>query len=448
MMPKPVPRVQGSWDLAAKVELLDRWATSRLTQFKPWFFTAAVLLGITWITFSRLLSEGITDHVYLFGRETLRAVQAWENHGFFALAGFFPLGGTYFGANTFPSQIYQSYPPLYLLPYWLGYHLFGEAGFPLFKIGLSFTVIIGAGLLLATLATSIFGSALKGNRQLVFVVTYAITTTNEALLRFCMIDEPDYLGLIIWLLAVVLLQRWWSKPESQASRMPVAIPLTFFLAAWIYPILAALSFLVAFGLQRLRLSGRLRRGLRAILLPTFAGISLYWLQRLIANIMFRDGKLMGSNLWDRMGLTPSKEYHDGVFDALEFLYWQKSGATPESSRVAMPQIVEHYAIWIIGVILFVICLARLLETQKQLTLILAAAQMWLFVPLLHQSLAQHAWIYAIHFMPSVVLGWVGGLCLLLPRRAGDLFGPAALAGLGALIWVIQIRFFLVNYWIS
>ena len=139
MMPKPVPRVQGSWDLAAKVELLDRWATSRLTQFKPWFFTAALLLGITWITFSRLLGEGITDHVYLFGRETLRAVQAWENHGFFALAGFFPLGGTYFGANTFPSQIYQSYPPLYLLPYWLGYHLFGEAGFPLFKIGLSFT---------------------------------------------------------------------------------------------------------------------------------------------------------------------------------------------------------------------------------------------------------------------------------------------------------------------
>ncbi len=45
MMPTPVPRVQGSWDLAAKVELLDRWATSRLTQFKPWFFTAAVLLG-------------------------------------------------------------------------------------------------------------------------------------------------------------------------------------------------------------------------------------------------------------------------------------------------------------------------------------------------------------------------------------------------------------------
>jgi hypothetical protein len=74
-------------------------------------FTAAVLLGITWITFSRLLSEGIADHVYLFGRETLRAVQAWENHGFFAMAGFFPLGGAYFGANTFPSQIYQSYPP-------------------------------------------------------------------------------------------------------------------------------------------------------------------------------------------------------------------------------------------------------------------------------------------------------------------------------------------------
>jgi hypothetical protein len=149
-----------------------------------------------------------------------------------------------------------------------------------------------------------------------------------------------------------------------------------------------------------------------------------------------------------MGLTHSLDYHDGVFDALEFLYWQKSGATPLSTRVAIPQIVEHYAIWIIGVVLFVFCLARLLDTHKQLTLILAAAQMWLFVPLLHQSLAQHAWIYAIHFMPTVVLGWIGGLSLLLPRRSGDLFGPVALVGLGSLIWVIQIRFFLVNYWHS
>jgi hypothetical protein len=78
----------------AKAQCLDRWATSRLTQFRPWLFTAAVLLGITWLTFSRLLGEGIADHVYLFGRETLRAVQAWENHGFFAMAGFFPLGGS------------------------------------------------------------------------------------------------------------------------------------------------------------------------------------------------------------------------------------------------------------------------------------------------------------------------------------------------------------------
>ena len=126
--------------------------------------TAALLLAITWLTFSRFLGEGILDHVYLFGRETLRAAQAWENHGFFAMAGFFHLGGTYFDAKTFPDQIYQSYPPLYLLPYWFGYHLFGEAGFPLFKIGLSFVVIIGAGLLLATLATAIFACAVQGNR--------------------------------------------------------------------------------------------------------------------------------------------------------------------------------------------------------------------------------------------------------------------------------------------
>jgi hypothetical protein len=91
---------------------------------------------------------------------------------------------------------------------------------------------------------------------------------------------------------------------------------------------------------------------------------------------------------------------------------------------------------------------RLQDRHKQLTLILAAVQMWLFVPLLHQSLAQHAWIYATHFMPSVVLGWIGGLSLLLPRRSGDLFGPVAMVGLGSLIWVIQIRFFLANYWHS
>lgn len=50
--------------------------------------------------------------------------------------------------------------------------------------------------------------------------------------------------------------------------------------------------------------------------------------------------------------------------------------------------------------------------------------------------------------PAWLLGWIGGLSLLLPRRSGDLFGPVALVGLGSLIWVIQIRFFLVNFWHS
>ena len=159
-----VPGRQGPSKLSSLAEWPLRWTASWLTPFRPWLVTAALLLAITWLTFSRLLGEGILDHVYLFGRETLRAAQAWENHGFFAMAGFFPLGGTYFDAKTFPDQIYQSYPPLYLLPYWFGYHLFGEADFPLFKIGLSFAVIIGAGLLLATLATAIFASAVQGNR--------------------------------------------------------------------------------------------------------------------------------------------------------------------------------------------------------------------------------------------------------------------------------------------
>ena len=84
-----------------------------------------VLAAITWLTFTRLLAVDVGDHVYAWGHETLRAVQAWENHGFFRMAGFFPLGGTYFPPDQFPPTLYQSYPPLYLLPYWLGYKLDG-----------------------------------------------------------------------------------------------------------------------------------------------------------------------------------------------------------------------------------------------------------------------------------------------------------------------------------
>jgi hypothetical protein len=439
------PRAPGEWIRAAGSSLQVLASRQWLSKLSPWSFTFGIVLAITWLTFSRLLAEGLADHAYQFGKESLRAVQAWENHGFFPLAGFFPLGGTYFGADRFPDPIYQSYPPLYLLPLWLGYRFVGEAGFHLVKVYGSLLLIAATGLLVARIATVVFASRQQENRQLVFVVAYAITITNEALLRYCMIDEPDYLGLIFFLLGVVMLERWWSMQEPRPGRVPRRVILVFLLSAWIYPILGAISFIAAFGLQRLRMDQRLQRGIRSILLPSLTGIALYWIQRLIANVIFSDRRLLGSHLHDRMGLTSSQEFHDGVLDSLEFLHWQKGGSTPASSGVAIPQIVEHYAIWVLGVVLFIFCLTRLRSSQSQLTLILAGAQTWMFIPLLHQSLAMHAWIYAIHFMPAVVLGLVGGLVLLLPRRHGDLFAPVALAGVGMLIWSIQIRFFLVNY---
>lgn len=68
---------------------------------------------------------------------------------------------------------------------------------------------------------------------------------------------------------------------------------------------------------------------------------------------------------------------------------------------------------------------------RQLVLILAAGQLWLFVPLL--QLAYHDWIYAIHFVPTVVLGWVGAFETLMPRRPGGVVAPWMLGFVATLI---------------
>ena len=44
-----------------------------------------------------------------------------------------------------------------------------------------------------------------------------------------------------------------------------------------------------------------------------------------------------------------------------------------------------------------------------------------------------------------MLGWVGGLTTLLPRRPGSLITPWLLGFFGLLIWAIQLRTYLVAY---
>ncbi|MCP9841342.1 hypothetical protein KBY93_11960 [Synechococcus sp. J7-Johnson] len=402
----------------------------------------AVLLVITWFTGARLLNEGLHAHIYDFGNEALRAVQAWENHGFFSMGGMYPWGRGYFDAASFPQTIYRSKTPLALLPLWLGYRLVGESGFHLFKLYWSLAVVLLMGLLLAAIATSCFASRRVGDRQLVFASTYAIAITNEALLRYCLVDEPQYLGLFLHLLGVFLLLKWLRGPTARAAGLRGVIGV-FFLASWTYPILGGINAVIAMGLKRLRPDRRLRWALGAIGLASLLGPVLYFLQRWTVSAMFPD-RLVGQRLPTRMGFTPDNNFHDGVFDALNFLFWQKSGETLESSGVAPSHAIEHYAVWILGMVLFVLCLSRI-RRDRQLLLILSAGQMWLFIPLFHQTLSQHPWIYGLLFTPTVVLGWVGAPTLLLPHRPGDSFPAFVMVGVAVLIWAIQLRFFLVNY---
>jgi len=431
----PVARIPRGWRTPASAERLERQLP-----------LVAMLVAITGLTFSRLLAEGLADSLYMFGHETLRAVQAWENFGLFAWAGFFPLGSDYLSADhvIYSTEIYQSYPPLYLLIYWPSYHLFGEAGFHAFKLFWSLGYAVAMGLLLGSLASSCFTARKTGYRQLVFAAAYVMAISNQAVLRYVLIDEPDYLGLILLLLGVELLRRRWQLAEPQSAR-PWGLWLVWFLGSWTYPILGAFSFLSVYALQRLRLSGSIRSSLRSLLLPLGLGIALYWIQRITANLLNPAG-LTGSSLFGRMGLTADTYSHNnGVLDALSLLIWQKSGSTAFTTNVAPSQVLEHAGIWILGVILFTIALAHLRGGRRQLLLILAAAQLWLFVPLLHQSLAMHDWIYAIHFVPTVVFGWVGACECLLPQRKGEVFAPWMLGFIAMLIWSIQIRFFLVAY---
>lgn len=423
-------------------------------QPSAWLSPLAILL-ITAFTYWRLIDSNLFAHLFDFGTEGLNSVQAWVNHGFWSMAGLFPWGKGYFPVNLPPDQIYQSKTPLHLFPLWGGYLLGGSKGFPAFKVVYSLALASCNGLLLGGIARLCF--PLRGHNwqspipgSLVVVCTYAITISNEAMLRFCMIDEPDYLGLTFWLATVLSLGLWAGPPSDSQGEAPAAddgrprLAMALgFLAAWIYPILGVVNLITLFLLQLFPLSARLRRGLRSLIPGALAGIGLYWLQRVLANWLIPQ-VLFGSKLIDRMGLTASMEQHDGVLDALNFIFDQRSGGIPE--HLQKSQIYdEHSAVWIIGLILFFIVLAKLPGSHRKVLLLLAAGQSWLLIPFLFQSISQHGWVYAIHFMPSVVLGWIGALTTLLPGRRTALFAPGMLGFLCLLIWVIQLRWFLVAY---
>lgn len=412
--------------------------------------TLLTLIAITAITDWRLIDSGLASHLFDFGQESLHAVQAWENHGFWSMAGLFSWGQGYLPADTPPQMIYQSKTPLHLLHLWGAYKLFGTAGFPTFKLVFSLAVTSLNGLLLGWIALLCFPKP-KGEKssaippQLIFVCTYALTISNESMLRYCLVDEPDYLGLTFWLATVASLG-WWLQQEgvrSQHTTSPRLAMALGLLTSWTYPILGAINVISLFLLQLVPMATRLRHGLRSLLPGAVIGIGFYWLQRSIAKLLI-PAKLYGSKLMDRMGLTRDLEYHDGVLDALDFLFDQRSGGIPKDLRNS--QIYdEHTAIWVAGIVLFFIVMARISSTRSRVLLTLAAAEAWLFIPLLSQSVAMHGWVYGIHFMPSVVLGWVGAFSRVLPGHRTELFAPGALGFVCLLIWVIQLRWFLVAY---
>jgi hypothetical protein len=425
------------------------WLTHKLALSTPNVLTLIALVVLTALTDWRLIDSGLPNHLFDFGPESLNAVQAWENHGFWSMAGMFSWGQGYLPADLPPEKLYQSKTPLHLLHLWLAYKLFGSAGFASFKLVFSLAVISLNGLLLGWIAVLCFHNKHTSRfpipRQLIFVSAYAITISNESMLRFCLMDEPDYLALTSWLATVVNLALWVrQRLHCNVQTQKPAMAMTFgFLTSWLYPILGVINFISLFVLQLFPLKDRLRQGLRWLMPGALLGIGLYWLQRIIAKLLIPE-KLYGSKLMDRMGLTGSLQAHDGVLDAINFLYDQRSGGI--AGHLKESQIyIENIAVWILGILLFFIVLAKASDRFTKVILILAAAEAWLFVALLSQSLSQHGWVYGVHFVPSVVLGWIGGLSGVLPGHRSKLFGPGMLGFIALLIWVIQLRWFMVAY---
>jgi hypothetical protein len=111
--------------------------------------------------------------------------------------------------------------------------------------------------------------------SLVVVCTDAITTSNEAMLRFCMIDEPDHLGLTFWL-ATELAFALWAGPSGDGPGIPHHLDLPDSRRGERDLVVSAPAF---------PLAARWRRGLRSLIPGALVGIGLYWLQRLAANLL-------------------------------------------------------------------------------------------------------------------------------------------------------------------
>ena len=411
----------------------------------PWLAILTIPL-ITCFTYWRLIDEGLYNHLFDYGQEALHAVQAWENHGFWSMAGMFNWGQGYLPVDVEPTRIYQSKTPLHLLHLWGAYKLVGTAGYPTFKVIYSLAIASLNGILLSIIALSCFQRPVTGIKQsiynqLIVIGTYSITISNESMLRFCMIDEPDYLSITFWLATTASICLWLQFTEKK-SVPKLTLTLGFF-TSWIYPIFGVTNFITLFVLQLFKIESRLKYALRALIPGSLAGIILYWIQRLIAKALIPE-KLFGSKLMDRMGMTGSLDAHDGVFDALDFIYDQRSGGIPWSLKNSQIYI-EHCAVWILGILFFFIVLASLKRLDKQALLALPASGSWLLIPLLTQSLAQHGWVYGINFMPAIVLGWIGALTNILPGKQSAIFGTTMVGFVPLLLWAIQLRWFMVLY---